>query len=112
MAATTKTIRRAIASLKLSPNKVSALVTYCQGIVKVMTGNPAFPSSTAALAAITTAINGLQTAETAALARTKGAVAVRNEKRAALRTSYAVEAERIRARRTRPPGRGRVPESS
>jgi len=34
MAANTKTIRRSIASLKLSPNKVPALVTYSQGIVK------------------------------------------------------------------------------
>ena len=84
MAAKTKTIRRSIASLNLSPNKVSTLVTYSQGIVKAMTGNPAFPSSAPALAAITAAANDLQTAETAALARTKGAVAVRNEKRAAL----------------------------
>jgi hypothetical protein len=84
MAATTKTIRRSLASLNLSPSKVSALVTYSQGIVKGMTGNPAFPSSAPALAAVTTAVNDLQTAETAALARTKGAVAVRNEKRAAL----------------------------
>jgi hypothetical protein len=36
------------------------------------------------LAEITSAINDLQTAETAALARTKGAVATRNEKRTAL----------------------------
>jgi hypothetical protein len=84
MAATTKTIRRSLASLNLSPSQVSALVTYSQGIVKGMTGNPAFPSSAPALAAVTTAVNDLQTAETAALARTKGAVAVRNEKRAAL----------------------------
>jgi hypothetical protein len=84
MAANTKTIRRSIASLKLSPNKVPALVTYCQGIVKAMTGNAAFPSDAPALAAVTAAVNDLQTAETAALARTKGAVAVRNDKRAAL----------------------------
>jgi hypothetical protein len=84
MAANTKTIRRSIASLNLAPNKVPALVTYTQGIVKAMTGNPAFPSSAPALAAITAAANDLQTAETAALARTKGAVAVRNARRAAL----------------------------
>ena len=80
---TSKTIHRSLASLKL-PNKVPALITYAQGIVKAMTGNPAFPSPTPTLAAVTEAINELQTAETAALARTKGAVAVRNEKRAAL----------------------------
>ncbi|MGD0527593.1 MAG: fibronectin type III domain-containing protein [Polyangiaceae bacterium] len=83
MAATTKT-HRSLASLNLSPNKVPALITYAQGIVKAMTGNPAFPNAGPALAAITAAINDLQTAETAALARTKGAVATRNEKRAAL----------------------------
>ena len=44
MAANTRTIRRSIASLKLSPNKVPALVTYSQGIVKAMTGNAALPS--------------------------------------------------------------------
>jgi hypothetical protein len=84
MAANTKTIRRSIASLKLSPNKVPALVTYSQAIVKAMTGNAAFPSDAPALAAVTAAVNDLQTAETAALARTKGAVAIRNEKRSAL----------------------------
>ena len=84
MANTSKTIHRSIASLNLSPSKVPALVTYAQGIVKGMTGNPAFPNVAPALTAVTTAINDLQTAETAALARTKGAVAVRNDKRAAL----------------------------
>jgi hypothetical protein len=49
MAANTKTIRRSIASLKLSPNKVPTLVTYSQGIVKAMTGNAAFPSDAPAL---------------------------------------------------------------
>jgi hypothetical protein len=85
MSTTTKTIHRSFASLKL-PNKVPALITYAQGIVKAMTGNTAFPTPTPTLAAVTEAINELQTAETAALARTKGAVAVRNEKRAALVT--------------------------
>jgi hypothetical protein len=84
MAASKKTIRRSIASLNLTPSKVSTLVTYSQGIVKGMTGNPAFPSSGPALAVLSAAVNDLQTAETAALARTKGAVALRNEKRAAL----------------------------
>ena len=65
MATTTRTIRRSIASLNLSPKKVPALVTYAHGIVKAMTGNPAFPNSAPALAAVTTAINALQAAETA-----------------------------------------------
>lgn len=51
-----------------------------------MTGNPSFPTPAPALAAVKTATDDLQKAETAAQARTKGAVAVRNEKRTALVT--------------------------
>ena len=83
MTTTSKTTHRSLASLKL-PTKVPALITYCQGIVTAMTGNASFPNPTPPLATVTTAINALQTAETAALARAKGAVATRNEKRAAL----------------------------
>jgi hypothetical protein len=82
MTNTTK-IHRAVASLKL-PNKVPAMITYAQGIVKAVTGNPALPVAAPTLPAVTQAIADLQVAETAALARTKGAVAVRDEKRAAL----------------------------
>jgi hypothetical protein len=74
---------RSIATLKL-PKPVGALITYAQGIVTRMTGNPAFATPTPPLSAVTAAIGDLQTAETAALSRLKGAVAIRNEKRAAL----------------------------
>jgi len=74
---------RAGVSLKL-PTKVPALITYAQGIVTGMTNNPSFPSPMPALSTVQAAITDLQTAETAALARAKGAVATRNEKRAAL----------------------------
>jgi len=84
MSTTTSSTHRTIVSLKLPTSKVAALVTYAQGIVKGMAGNPSFPNPTPALPAITAAINDLQIAETAALARTKGAVATRNEKRTAL----------------------------
>jgi len=83
MATTSKTTHRSLATLKL-PTKVPALITYAQGIVKAMTGNASFPSPTPPLATVTAAINDLQNAETAALARTKGAVPTRNAKRAAL----------------------------
>ncbi|HEY3820252.1 MAG TPA: fibronectin type III domain-containing protein [Polyangiaceae bacterium] len=83
MTTTAKPIHRTVASLKL-PTKVPALITYAQGIVKAMTGNPAIPTTTPALPAVTEAITELQAAETAALARTKGAVAVRDAKRATL----------------------------
>jgi hypothetical protein len=51
-----------------------------------MTGNASFPTVVPALATISAAISALQTAETAALARTKGAVVTRNELRTALVT--------------------------
>ena len=47
-------------------------------------GYASFPTPTPTLAALTQAINDLQTAENAVLARTKGAAATRNEKRIAL----------------------------
>jgi hypothetical protein len=49
-----------------------------------MTTNPSFPSPTPTLAAVQAAITALQGAQVAALARTKGTIAVRNEKRWAL----------------------------
>src|ERR1700690_283555 len=83
MTKTNKSIHRSTVSLSL-PKSVPALIVYAQGIVKRMTGNPSFPSPTPTLAAVTAAIDDLQAAEAAALARTKGAAAVRNDKRAAL----------------------------
>jgi hypothetical protein len=83
MTTTSTSTHRTIASLKL-PNKMPALVTYAQGIVKSMTGNASFPNPVPTLATVSAAIEDFQTAETAALARTKGAVATRNEKRSAL----------------------------
>jgi hypothetical protein len=75
----------AIAILKL-PAKVPALILYTQGIVKSMSGNPSFPNPTPTLAQVTAAITALNAAETAALARTKGAVLTRNNARTALVT--------------------------
>jgi len=45
-----------------------------------MTGNPVFATPTPTLAVVSQAISDLQTAETAALTRAKGAVTTRNEK--------------------------------
>jgi hypothetical protein len=78
-----KTTHRTLASLKL-PKPVPALIVYAEGILKAMTGNPHFPSPVPPLTALSGALADLQSAETAALARTKGAVATRNAKRAAL----------------------------
>jgi hypothetical protein len=83
MSANAKTVSRAVAVLGL-PTKVALLITYVQGIVTAMTGNPSFPNPTPALAAISAALATLQTAETAALTRARGTAVTRNEKRATL----------------------------
>jgi hypothetical protein len=83
MNSTTKSVRRPTITLAL-PTSVPALITYARGVVSRMTGNPSFPSPTPTLAAITAAIGDLQTAEIAALSRTKGAVASRDEMRTVL----------------------------
>jgi hypothetical protein len=83
MNSTTRSVRRPTIALSL-PKSVPALISYAQCIVNRMTGNPSFPAPAPPLAAITAAIDDLQGAETAALARTKGAVAARDQKRVVL----------------------------
>ncbi len=79
-----KKVHRSIASLKL-PGPISLLITYVQGILKAMTGNPTFTTPNPPLTAVSTAAGDRQVAETAALmTRAKGTIATRNEKRAAL----------------------------
>jgi hypothetical protein len=85
MSTTSNAPHAAIAALML-PVKVPALIQYVQGIVKAMTNNPSFPNPTPTLAAITAAIAALAVAETAAQARTKGAVLARNNAQTALVT--------------------------
>jgi hypothetical protein len=55
-----------------------------RGIVAAMTDNPAFPSPDPSLAIVTAAIDGLDNAQVARLAGTRGTVAARNQKRQAL----------------------------
>ena len=62
------------------------LITYARAVVTAMTANPHFPAPVPALTAVTAATDDLQLAETAALTRAKGTIAIRNEKRAALVT--------------------------
>jgi hypothetical protein len=80
---TSKVTHRSIAILKL-PKVVSLLITFAQNVVTRMTGNPSFPSPSPALATVSTAITALQSAEAAAVARTKGAASMRDDKRTAL----------------------------
>jgi hypothetical protein len=83
MTTSAKIVRLAFASLLL-PSKVADLIAYATRIIAAMTGNPLFPTPTPPLPTVTAALGDLQTAETAALARTQGAATTRNEKRAAL----------------------------
>jgi hypothetical protein len=79
----TKSAHRSLVSLDL-PKKVPALISYATSVVTAMTGNTSFPTPAPTLAAVTTAITALQTAQSAAIARTKGAVTARNDQQAAL----------------------------
>jgi len=84
MSTTTKRINRAVVVLKLSKS-VPALINEAKGMVTCMTSNSAsFPNPSPPLTALTSAINDLEIAETAALARTRGAATTRNDKKAAL----------------------------
>src|SRR6202050_5296610 len=85
MSNSTTKAHRSLAVLDL-PKRINVLITFADGVVTAMTGNASFPSPSPALAAGSAGITALQTAETAALARTKGAVSTRNAKRAVLVT--------------------------
>ena len=91
MATTTNKAHRSLAVLDL-PKRINVLITYANGVVEGMTGNASFPTPSPALATVTAAIADLQTAENAALARTKGAAATRDAKRAVLVTPAPVAA--------------------
>ncbi len=75
---------RAIAVLKMS-HKVKSLITFAQSVATAMASNVNFPSPTPSLATFQADIAALVTAETAVLARTKGAAETRNAKLAVVR---------------------------
>jgi hypothetical protein len=83
MTTKTNTAHRSLAVLDL-PKRINVLITFADNVVKSLTGNASFPSPSPALATVSAAITDLQNAETATLARTKGAAAMRNAKRATL----------------------------
>jgi hypothetical protein len=80
---TIKSIHRATVSINIPP-KVGDLIALGHIIVTKLTNNPLLPSPTPTVAAILAALTDLQTAQTAANARTKGAATVRDEKRTVL----------------------------
>src|SRR5580692_6090595 len=71
---------KAIAVLKLS-NKVKTLITYAQSVATSMAASAtSFPTPTPTLAVFQADVAALAAAETAVLARTKGAVETRDAK--------------------------------
>jgi hypothetical protein len=79
----TVSMHKTLAALKL-PTQVPALVVVADAIVLAMTDNAAFPAPTPPLAEVTAALAELHVAEVATRTRTRGTVALRNEKRAVL----------------------------
>jgi hypothetical protein len=70
---------RAIVALKLSP-RVKNVITFASNIATAMTSNASFPAPNPPIATLLADIAALNTAETAVLSRTKGAVETRNAK--------------------------------
>ena len=78
-----QSVKRSLVTLSL-PRRVPAIITYTQAVLAAMTNNANFPTPVPALSAISAALTALQSAESQALSRIKGAVVVRNDKKAAL----------------------------
>ena len=77
---------KAIAVLNLS-NKVKTLITHAQSVATSIAGNTTeFPAPNPSMATFQADIAALVTAETAVLARTKGAVETRNAKLAVVKS--------------------------
>jgi hypothetical protein len=84
MSTASPTPHRISAALKL-PASVPALISVAKAIIAAMTNNVSFPTPEPPLATVSSALNDLENAEAAALARTKGAATARNQKQAALK---------------------------
>jgi hypothetical protein len=82
---TLKSVNRSLVTLSL-PRSIPALITYTQAVLVAMTNNANFPTPLPALSAVSAALTALQSAESQAISRIKGAVVVRNDKKAALVT--------------------------
>jgi hypothetical protein len=80
---TSKSVNRSLVTLNL-PRRVPALITYVQAVLAALTNNANFPTPVPALSALSAALTALQSAESQALSRLKGAVVARNDKKAAL----------------------------
>jgi hypothetical protein len=81
----TKSVHRNVVSLSL-PRRVPALITYVQAVLAALTTNANFTTPVPALSVLAAALTALQSSESQALSRLKGAVVARNDKKAALVT--------------------------
>ena len=79
----TVSMQKTLAALKL-PSQVPALLLVAEAIVLAMTDNPSFANVTPSIASVASALADLHAAEVATQTRTRGTVAVRNEKRVVL----------------------------
>jgi len=67
------------------PKKVKSIISLAESIANAMNNNPSFPTPPVPIATLVADVAALNTAETAVLQRTKGAVEVRNAKLAVVR---------------------------
>jgi hypothetical protein len=74
---------RVLVSLHL-PGPIGLLLSFARAVILAMTGNSHFLTPTPALLAVDGAVSDLEKAQSAVLARAKGALVPRDEKRAAL----------------------------
>ena len=70
---------RPLVALKL-PKKIKSAISLAENIANAMNNNPSFPTPNPPIATFLADIAALNTAETAVLSRTKGAVETRNAK--------------------------------
>jgi hypothetical protein len=80
---TTPTLPRTLVALLL-PRSTPAAITLARAIVQSMTGNASFPTPVPTLAAVSSAIAALDSAQAAVLTRTRGTVEARNDRRVEL----------------------------
>jgi len=73
-----------LVSLKL-PTRIKNFIAFAQSVATAMTDNTSFPTPTPTMATFAADVAALNTAETAVLARTKGAAETRNAKLAVVR---------------------------
>jgi len=78
-------VARPTVVLKL-PTKIKNFITFAQSVATAMTNNSEFPSPPTPIATLLADLAALNTAETAVLSRTKGAVETRDAKLAAVKT--------------------------